>query len=106
MLQVHRSTGRHVTDITDSFIIINNVFFSQVATPILSLVMSSKKVRCPLTLSLDESVLRGKRSAHVMNVLSSLLSFSPFPLHPFHLLPRYRRVSGVSRHFNPAQNFH
>lgn len=82
MLQLHRSSDRHVADITDSFIT-NKVLLLQVPSPIISLVMSSKKVCCPLNLSLEESVLCDERSAHVMNVSSSPLSFPPFLRAPF-----------------------
>lgn len=56
MLQVHRSSDRHVADITVSFII-NKVLLLQAPSPIISLVMSSKKVCCLLNLSLEELVL-------------------------------------------------
>lgn len=48
----HKQT--QVTDVADSFMIMNMILLLQVPTPILSMVMSSKKVCPPLNFSLNE----------------------------------------------------
>lgn len=73
--QKHRLT--HVTGITESFIIIKRIYHCRFPLPSSAWSCLLKRLVFPLNFSFDESVLRVKRSAQVMNAFSFPVSLYP-----------------------------